>query len=141
MPCDRNSASISSNNAATILGDTLPLRWAYLGFQPIDIPAGATFYADILSTLQNNRYFTVELEAQPLLLHQATTDVALMHAFILTAAVLILVANGWTALLRLQSRLASPVAQQVGAANGSQAIPSETNPTSSACSARRLPLR
>lgn len=68
---------VSPDGSETILGDTLPLRWAYLGFQPIDIPAGTTFYADILSTLQSNRHFTIELEAQPLLLQQATTVAAM----------------------------------------------------------------
>jgi hypothetical protein len=55
-----------------LLADTLPLRWAYLGFAPIDLPGGTHFYADVISTLQDQKHFTVELEKQPLVLQHVT---------------------------------------------------------------------
>lgn len=55
-----------------MLADTLPLRWAYLGFQPIDLPGRTHFYVDLISALQDRKYFSVELEAQPLVLQNAT---------------------------------------------------------------------
>jgi hypothetical protein len=55
-----------------LLADTLPLRWAYLGFQPIDLPGRTHFYIDLISALQDQKHFTVELEAQPMLLQDAT---------------------------------------------------------------------
>jgi hypothetical protein len=36
-----------------LLADTLPLRWAYLGFAPIDLPGGTHFYVDVISTVQD----------------------------------------------------------------------------------------
>ena len=55
-----------------LLADTLPLRWAYLGFQPIDLPGRTHFYVDLISALQDRKYFSVELEAQPMVLQNAT---------------------------------------------------------------------
>ena len=69
--------NMPNGTSETILADTLPLRWAYLGFDPIDLPLGAQFFADVISTLQNEKHFTIELPIQPLLLQHATTASAL----------------------------------------------------------------
>lgn len=57
-----------------LLADTLPLRWAYLGFDPIDLPPGTHLYADIISTLQDQDYFTLQSEIQPFVLANVTKD-------------------------------------------------------------------
>jgi hypothetical protein len=62
----------NGQNSTLLLADTLPLRWAYLGFQPIDLPVRTHFYVDLISALQDRKHFTVELEAQPLVLQNAT---------------------------------------------------------------------
>jgi hypothetical protein len=62
----------SDQSSALLLADTLPLRWAYLGFQPIDLPGRTHFYVDLISALENHKDFKVELEAQPLVLQNAT---------------------------------------------------------------------
>ena len=60
-----------------------------------------------------------------------------MYMVILIAALLIFVAKICTATERIQSRSASAVAQQIGPANGSQPIRSETNRPSPAAGSRR----
>ena len=62
----------NEQSSTLLLADTLPLRWAYLDFQPIDLPGRTHFYVDLISALQDRNYFTVELEAQPLVLQNAT---------------------------------------------------------------------
>jgi hypothetical protein len=47
-----------------------------LGFQPIDLPGRTHFYVDLVSALQDQTHFNVELEAQPLVLQNATTAAA-----------------------------------------------------------------
>lgn len=64
----------SANETKTVFADTLPLRWAYLDFLPIDIPAQTTFYADILSTQANQNYFRMEMNPLPLHFHHSTTE-------------------------------------------------------------------
>jgi hypothetical protein len=44
-----------------------------LGFQSIDLPGRTHFYVDLISALQNHKHFKVELEAQPLVLQNATS--------------------------------------------------------------------
>ena len=62
----------SEQNSTLLLADTLPLRWAYLGFQPIDLPGRTHFYVDLISALQNDKHFKIGLEAEPLVLQNAT---------------------------------------------------------------------
>jgi hypothetical protein len=69
--------TLAAGSSLTVLFDTLPLRWAYLDFKPIDIPAGAYFYADLISALRDHLHFTVELPVQPLALQGTTTETAL----------------------------------------------------------------
>ena len=62
----------NDQSSTLLLADTLPLKWVYLGFQPIDLPGRTHFYVDLISALQDCKYFTVVLEAQPLVLQDAT---------------------------------------------------------------------
>ena len=62
----------SDQTSVLLLADTVPLRWAYLGFQPIDLPGRTHFYVDLISALQDQKYFRVELKEQPLVLQNAT---------------------------------------------------------------------
>src|SRR5262249_34537548 len=62
----------NDQRSTLLLADTLPLRWAYLGFQPIDLPGRTHFYVDLISAIQDRKHFSIELEAQPLALQNAT---------------------------------------------------------------------
>jgi hypothetical protein len=62
----------NDESSTLLLADTLPLRWAYLGFQPIDLPGRTHFYVDLISALQDHKGFKVECDAQPLVLQNAT---------------------------------------------------------------------
>ena len=62
----------NDETSVLLLADTMPLRWAYLGFQPIDLPGKTHFYVDLITALQDQKHFTVQLEAQPMVLQNAT---------------------------------------------------------------------
>jgi hypothetical protein len=50
---------------STLFSDTLPLTWAYLNFQPVDIPRGVWFFYDIFYTFPGTRYVIPETEPKP----------------------------------------------------------------------------
>ena len=63
-----------------LLVDTLPLRCAYLGFDPIEIPKGAHFYFDVVTAQDGDKYFKLQSHVSPFIL-QGATDTKTLYRF------------------------------------------------------------
>ena len=63
---------VSTNEVELLLADRVALKWAYIGYDPQDIPGTTGIYCDLVSTFDSG---------SPLTLHTDTFPVILIEAF------------------------------------------------------------